>query len=506
MPKRLPAVPAILLALTLAALPLFARSAHAYVVQTSGRPLAPAIGYAINYDTYLLVWAEDRGTGTGLDLYGARLNRQGIVQGGEVPILVAPGNQSDPTLAWSRQVNEFMLFYTDDSGNGGGANPANPTTVPPPPVPGQPTPAPGQPTAPPPATPPNPPAPPPLLLSPADLGFAGRDLVGLADRPLQQPTLPIPGTPVASATPLAPTATLAPGQPTYTPVPPGGQPAPPPEAPGSRDIWGMFVTASGQRVSQTFAVTNSPADETYPDLAYMPRGGSGDRIAFVWREVNGVEVSIKSMELTPIGRYFGINARNTVASGGDLGRPSVAAEVPSGQYLVIWSQTPSNDATRDLYSRRLNNNAFPYGAVRTLAKSLAPIDDVYPSIGSLEAYGGFVMVWERRDGVNAPDIQARRLNRNGVQYASEYAFAGGPEFSFAPDIASSGQASTLAVWIDRNAASDHSILAAEIRRTGQKIGPERLVVQGGAGPAAVTPVVPGPGFPQPPAPPALPTP
>ena len=445
------------------------RGASAATVIPRGRPLAPAVGFASYYNSYLLVWAEDRGGGTGLDLYGIRLTASGIPQGAEVPVVVAPGNQSDPSMVFSQQVGEFLLMYTDDSGGPSGGLPT--PGVPLPGTPGLPTPG-----GPAPSTPPVPP-PPPLLA----LGNG-------ADAPLQ-PTPPPPG---ATATSTAPIATA-------------GPPAVPADA---RDIHGIFVTPSGQPISNSFPVINSPADETYPDLAYLPRGGRGDRIGMVWREVTGIEASIHTMEITPIGRNFVLSNKNSVISGGDLGRPTIAAEVPSGAYLVAWSQTPTGESTRDVFARRLNSNAFPYGPPIKIEASAAPVDDVYPSLGSLEDFGGFVIAWERRDGANAPDIQTRRLNKNGIPYRSNYALAGGPAFSFAPDVASSSSDTTLVVWIDRNAASDHSVMASQINRTGQRRGPEVLVVQGGAGPGPLTPIAPppNPGGPTAPLPPPPPVP
>lgn len=444
------------------------QGASAATVLTHARPVAPTIGYASAYDSYLMVWAEDRGTGTGLDLYSIRLTASGFPQGQETAVITAPGNQSDPTLAFSQQIGEFLLMYTDDSG--GSTSPGLPT----PGGPGLPgTPAPGLPTpgGPAPSTPPVPP-PPPLLSFSSEL-------------PLQ-PTAPPPA---ATATSPAPTATSG----------------PPPPNPGARDIHGMFITPAGQPTSYSFPVINSPADETYPDLAYLPRGGRGDRIGMVWREVTGVSASIHTMEITPIGRSFVLNNKNSVVSGGDLGRPTIAAEVPSGAYLVAWSQTPTGENTRDIFARRLNANAFPYGTPLKIEASASPVDDVYPSLGSLEDFGGFVIVWERRDGTGTPDIQARRLNRNGVPYRSNYALAGGPAFSFAPDVASSRRDTTLVVWIDRNAASDHDIYVAEMGRSGQRRGPEHVVIRGGTGPGPLTPVVPptpgGPTVPPPPPPP-----
>jgi len=480
--------------------------AFAYLITTHARPLAPAIAYAAPFGSYLMVWAEDRGTGTGLDVYAARLNPNGIVQGYDVPVIVAPGNQSDPTLAFSEQVDQFMLVYTDDSGGAG-----NPSGNPTPglPIPGTPT---GPGTT---ATPPPPPGPPPPpfaagrvdRLAPAGPLPGGALSAGMV-------VLPSPGDPAAGPEPRdgrdadqpppPPFQTATPG-PTATP---GGNPPPPVAQPGSRDLYGTFLAVNGVRASVIFPVVLSPADDTYPDLAYMWRGrtdGLGDRIALVWREVTGVDSAIKALEIIPYGRFFDPYDRpDTVVAGGDLGRPSVAAEVTQGEYLVVWSQTPTDDPARDLYGRRLNANAFPYRPIIRLVTAKAPIDDVYPSVGSLFGAGGYVLAWERRDGANGPDIQTRRLNVNGIPYRNVNALAGGAAFSFAPDASSTLRDDTLVVWIDRNAASDHSIMAARVTKDGRRIGPERLVVQGGVGPNALTPVAP-PGFPTLP-PPPLPTP
>jgi hypothetical protein len=64
----------------------------------------------------------------------------------------------------------------------------------------------------------------------------------------------------------------------------------------------------------------------------------------------------------------------------------------------------------------------------------------------------------------------------------------------------------LLAWIDRNPASDHSIIGTQITRDGRQVGPYRTLVLGGAGPGGVTPVPPPPGFPTVPPIPPPPTP
>jgi hypothetical protein len=529
------------LATLVVTLPLLARSASAAVIVTSALPVAPAIGYASD-GTFLAVWAEDRGAGTGLDLYAARTNAAGVAVGIEVPVLVAPGNQSDPALVFSEHNGAYLVIYTDDR-TGGVPLPPTPgvpvpgTTTPGLPTPGGSTPGvptPGVPT--PGSTPPVPPPPPipfalepgravaaigpaeldaPAMAEPSSGAAAGAWSMGspaLPDQPM--PTIPPPtaGPPPTGIPPL-PTPTTAPTAlpgPTATP----GGPVSPPTATGSRDLYGTWVAPTGQRITSTFAVVSSPADDTYPSLGYVRRP-SGDEFALTWREVTGTASAIGVMRLDGIGFFFVPSAKYSVASGGDLGRPSVAGEA-GGEYLVTWAQTAKDDPSRDVFARRLNSNCVPYGVPRAVVSG--PADQAYPSIGSLGSAGGYILTWENRLPGDAPDIRVRRLNRNGVPYATEYDLAGGAPFSFAPNVASSDYPSTLVVWLDRNAAGDNSVLALQVTRDGRRLGPERLLVQGGAGPSGATPVLPPPVLPTsgpplptppvpvPPVPPPLPTP
>lgn len=476
-----------------------ATAAPAAQLPVAGRPIAPAVAFSSNTATNLLVWAEDTGTGTGLDLYGLRLSATGLPTGRITPILVAPGNQSDPALIFSPRVNEFFLVFTDDSGQLGGT-PGGGNPTPGFPIPGQ-----------------TPPAPPPPLPTPVPLADLGLDLgVGLDLGPAgARPDALAAAGPIAGdapdgaafdragvtaaddASPLqAPTPTFPPPG---TPAPggPGGTPMPP-TTPGSRDIYGTFLSTYGTRTSVIFPLVTSPADDTYPDITFRLTPAS-DRYVLVWRKVSGLDVTLSSVELEGVGRYFYVKYERAVTGGSDIGRPSVAAEPGAGEYMVVWSETPKDEPQREVFGRLLNNNAVPYKGVIKVASG--PADQVYPTIASLGGYGGYLAAWEERTGAEPPDVKIRRLNRNGIPYGYQSAVAGGPAFSFAPDLASTDSVVTLVVWLDRNAAGDHTILSAQLNRDGRRIGPDRVVVRGGSGPGAVTPVAPGPGFPTPPAPP-----
>lgn len=491
----------LLAAVVMGGLALTARSAAAAPVTTTGRPLAPAIGFAPTYNTYLLVWAEDRGQGTGLDIYAARTTASGVVVGYEFPIVVAPGDQSDPAVVFSERLNDYLVMFTTE----GQAGPPNPEGTPGVPPPGT-TATPAFPTPPPPPIPFGAGAVAPGGMAPggvvsgASVPGAGWDRLTATGHMQLAPA----GVQAGPDQPPPPPPTLPPpGQPTATAVPggPGGTPGVPPPVVGTgqRDIYGTWVTASGQRVSNIFPVIASPADDTYPSLASFRRSANDERFALVWREVTGTTVALSVYEFLGGPGYYIVwdSAKGNVAGGGDQGRPSVAVE-SSGEYMVTWAETQPGADNRDILGRRLNANGWPYGPTRVLMDG--PADQVYPSIGAIRSSGGYLVVWEERTPGAAPDIRLRRLNRNGVAYGTAYTLAGGAPFSFAPTLPTSDRSTLLLGWLDRNAASDLSIMGAEVTRDGRRVGPERILVQGGSGPSGVTPMPPPP-FPTPPPPP-----
>jgi hypothetical protein len=521
-----------------AALAVATSSAFAAPIAATGRPIAPAIGYASQFNTYLIVWAEDRNLGTGLDLYATQVTATGIVVGREVVLVQAPGDQSDPAISYNSRVGDYLIAYTTTGGPQ-----ATPSVE---------IPIPGTPNAPTPDLPP-PPGPPfaepvshgpdgftifsgeaqhlsseavdpsesPLPAGARDalraLALQGKSAVGgvivgpginpqgarfdtgnldsySGPRPLQtQPPLPTPGDP-GTALPPPP-----PGPTTVPPVQP-----PPSSAPGSRDIYGIWVSRNGFPVTNGFPIIASPADDTFPALAYRALP-SFDQWVLVWRDVTGTTVNLRTVELAGYGRYmtFGSGV-NSIVSGGDHSRPSVAAGA-TGEFLVAWSQTQTGKIDRDVVGRRLNSNGFPYGTFLKLADSDA--DETYPAVGAQTDTGDYLLAWESRVQGQDPDIRVRRLNRNGIPLRAAYEVAGGGPFSFSPALPSSvNRPTVLLTWLDRNSSTDHSILGAEVTRDGRRVGPERLIVVGGSGPSGVTPVAPPPGFPTPPAPPPPPVP
>ncbi len=510
----------------------------------TGKPLTPAIAYSQNTNTHLMVWAEDTGSGTGLDLYAMRLSATGLPTGRVIPVIVAAGNQSDPAVVFNPRLNEFLLVFTDDSvSRGVNPTPAGPVA---PPIPGTPQP-----------TPPTLPTPNPIAIEgvvelsipdtldgayaaaiEAGMWDEGVTLVGPDGRtslggPASLPADvgsdvirvdPTTGSPIDGVlavdavtgipadgnvlgllddiVPFQATATIPPPS---TPVP--GGPGTPPGGPGgpvsgSRDIVGIWLSTYGTIVSNAFGIVTAPSDDTYPDIDFKPSSNTDD-YALVWREVVGTNVTLSQVRMRSLGRYLVIDPKRTIVTGVDIGRPSVAADWLGSQYIVVWAETPKDEPARDIFGKRLNSNAFPYKPIFRVVGG--DPDQTSPSVSSLGTQGGYLLAWEERSATDPPDIRIRRLNSNGYPWKPQYALAGGPAFSFSPDLAPTrDRASTLIAWLERNAAGDHEIITARLNRDGRRIGPERVIVIGGVG-GGVTPIPPPPN-PGAPTPPPLPTP
>jgi YD repeat-containing protein len=67
---------------------------------------------AWNGDVWLVVWQESRGTSTGLDIYGTRVDKTGaVLDPTGIPISAVTGGQTFPAVAWGGSA--FLVTWTD---------------------------------------------------------------------------------------------------------------------------------------------------------------------------------------------------------------------------------------------------------------------------------------------------------------------------------------------------------------------------------------------------------
>lgn len=93
----------------------------------------PAVAYNDHREqqNYFIVWVEDRGNGP--DIYGKRLSNNGLPQGGptkggiqvirsEIGARNQPGPRSDPALVYNAETEEFVLVFSEYTGEVEGWN------------------------------------------------------------------------------------------------------------------------------------------------------------------------------------------------------------------------------------------------------------------------------------------------------------------------------------------------------------------------------------------------
>lgn len=81
-----------------------------------GNQIQPVVAYNPHMDEYLVIWADDSTPGSkDWDFYGQRFRADDKTPKGDpYPILIAPGNQTSPSLVYSQAEQTYLLAWNDD--------------------------------------------------------------------------------------------------------------------------------------------------------------------------------------------------------------------------------------------------------------------------------------------------------------------------------------------------------------------------------------------------------
>ena len=73
------------------------------ITNNAGTQGNPSVNFDYVNETFLVVWRDGRNLGTtGEDIYGQQVNADGSLAGGDLPICNAPGGQSEPAVSFDR--------------------------------------------------------------------------------------------------------------------------------------------------------------------------------------------------------------------------------------------------------------------------------------------------------------------------------------------------------------------------------------------------------------------
>jgi hypothetical protein len=81
----------------------------------SGNQGSPVVAYNSTDNEYLVVWSDYRSSATSSpDIYGHRVDATGALQGIDIPISTASGDEGSPAVAYNSTDNEYLIVWQDN--------------------------------------------------------------------------------------------------------------------------------------------------------------------------------------------------------------------------------------------------------------------------------------------------------------------------------------------------------------------------------------------------------
>jgi hypothetical protein len=228
-------------------------------------------------------------------------------------------------------------------------------------------------------------------------------------------------------------------------------------------VWGRSACIFGRRVSQTgemlgqpFVISSGQYGRQCPAVSF-----DGTNYLVVWEDernsfyvyrftdIYGARVSPMGVVLDPSGIAIMVdyNAKE---------QPSLSFD--GTNYLVVWQDSRAGYC--DVYGTRVSQAGTvldPGGIVISAAENRQQCPSV--TFGETD----FLVVWhDRRNGSYNPDIYGARLNQQGVILDSTgIAISACPEYQISPAIAFDG-VNYVVVWSDSRSISNHDLYAARV--------------------------------------------
>lgn len=221
---------------------------------------------------------------------------------------------------------------------------------------------------------------------------------------------------------------------------------------GNNDIYGRLIDASGIPSGTAFPISDNPADQSLPQVAY---NGTGDEYLVVWSDERTDVADVYGRRVDADGTLLG-SGDFLIATGNDAqDAPSVAWNEDDDEYLVVWHDYRDSGTTgADIYGQRVGAGGSLAGNEITLCT--ASEHQQYPRASYIPAYGRYFVVWQdNRNTSTGWDIYGQNVNGDGSLYGGNvprFVFSGyqqRPDGYFSPE-ANRG----LTVWQDgRNGAT-----------------------------------------------------
>jgi large repetitive protein len=202
---------------------------------------------------------------------------------------------------------------------------------------------------------------------------------------------------------------------------------------GNFDIFGAIVDNATGGVGANFAICDVAGDQGRPSVAFDAKTG---QFLVVWSDERVADVNIFGARVTAAGAVLDPNGIQI--STGAAGDFSPRAVFLAGVGLVVWEDR-RQDPNGDIFGRRValdTGSLAPLGADFTISGAVAG-DQNTPAVTALS--GSFLVAWtDRRDaGATGSDIFGQQVGTTGSLNGGAFVISANPEDETAPALSDS---------------------------------------------------------------------
>ncbi|MFH1331356.1 MAG: hypothetical protein ABIJ48_11975 [Actinomycetota bacterium] len=216
--------------------------------------------------------------------------------------------------------------------------------------------------------------------------------------------------------------------------------------PGSRDVYGRLLDATGVPAGDAFLISTGGGTTGSPVVAYSP---AADQFLVVWARWRGGAYTIRGRGVSGAGEVVGADFFVGTLDSKRSWDPDVAYDPVTDRFLVVWARY---DLTPEphIYGRLVSGDGVPAGE-ELLISTRRGKNEMEPAVAYNPALGRFLVVWgDGRNGRRGVDIFGCLVSGAGEILDGEFRISGpgGTSDERYPAVASGSTGRFLVVWQD----------------------------------------------------------
>jgi len=233
------------------------------------------------------------------------------------------------------------------------------------------------------------------------------------------------------------------------------------------DLYGVRLSASGNRVGTDFAVSNAPSGQFLPDVAY---NDTVEEYVVVWQDHRGGAggSGVYAQRVSALGTQDGLEIPVSTAAGRQMA-PRVAYSAGAEGYLIVWEDERSGTGNGFACGQRMSSGGGLQGSAFSLSAGGMNYQTLVVAAGSnLE---GWVATWQDGRNISGDEIFGQQIDASGAILATDVAIALASRGQEMPDTAlgspSTGQ---VVVWMDYRNETDYDVFGQRLGTDGLPVG------------------------------------